>query len=84
MKGIDEGDDLAPRKDDGGGVVPVYCSGGREGEGRLAIVGEEELERRAEAGDLHLAPEAALVAADAVHDARDVAEVLLEFGLEDL
>ena len=45
-------------------------------------VGEQDLEGRAEAGRLQLAPQLALLAADAVHDAGDVAEVVAEFGLQ--
>ena len=47
------------------------------------LVGEENLEGGAEAGGLQLAPQLALLAADAVHDARDVPEVVpkLDFQL---
>ena len=50
------------------------------GQGQSGLfVGEEDLERSAESGSLKLAPKLALLAADAVHDARDVAKVVPEF-----
>ena len=46
------------------------------------LVGEEDLESGAETGGLQLAPQLALLAADAVHDARDVPEVIPEFEFQ--
>ena len=81
MQGVDERDQFASAQDD---RVRVLVGVERARERGGAVVREEEFERRPEAGDLQLAPEAALVAADAVHDARDVAEVVLELVLEEL
>lgn len=51
---------------------------------RALVEFEEDLQRGADARCLDLAPKPALVAAHAVHDARDVAEVLLELFFQDL
>ena len=45
---------------------------------------EEDLERCADTGRLDLAPESAFIASYTVHDAGNIAEVILEFILEDL
>ena len=49
---------------------------------RLLVELEQHLERGRDAGRLHLAPQSALVAPYAVHDARHVPEVLLELLLQ--
>lgn len=81
MQGIDERDQFASAQDD---RVRVLVGVERARERRGAVVREEELERRPEASDLQLAPETAFVAAYTVHDARDVAEVILELVFEEL
>ena len=81
MQGVDERDQFASAQDD---RVRVLVGVERARERGRAVVREEELERCTETGDLQLAPETAFVAADTVHDARDVAEVVLELVLEEL
>lgn len=81
MQGVDERDQFASAQDD---RVRVLVGVERARERGRAVVREEELERCTETGDLQLAPETTLVAADAVHDAGDVAEVVLELVLEEL
>ena len=55
----------------------------RRGDVEARIFGRKENpERGSESGDLDFAPEPAFVAADAVHDSRDVPELFLELFLE--
>ena len=49
--------------------------------GSIKRAREEDLESRAKPLDLELAPDFALVASDAIHDAADVAEMVAEFVL---
>ena len=50
----------------------------------LLVKFEENLEGSCDTSSLHFAPEPAFIAADTVHDASDVAEVVLELRLENV
>ncbi len=53
------------------------------GQGQVRLgVGEEDLEGRAQPRRLKFAPKFALLAADAVHDAADVPEMVAKFDFE--
>lgn len=50
----------------------------------LLIELEEDFHRSCDSRGLNLAPQPAFIAADAVHDHRNISEVMLEFLLQDL
>ena len=72
---LDAGGDSSERVEQRHDLVP--------GQGQVRLrVREEDLEGRAQPRRLQLAPQLALLAADAVHDAADVAEVIAKFEFQ--
>ena len=73
-EGVEERHDLVP------GELEVL--GGWRETREVKLSREEDLESRAEAGDLEFAPEFALITTDAVNDSRDILEMFPELHLQ--